>query len=179
METLERMLDRLPKPPLSPVESSSSSSDASSPHPSVLDPALRGDNGTVIRYQPAGATEGRRRPIPRKGHKKSRNGCFNCKRRKVKCPETLPECANCTRNGLVCEYPAPPSKLTISPALQSTPNVFSMSDLRLFQHFLFKAYPPLPIRGEPIWKDVAQFSHSVSRSQLLVFYNITVEMCVL
>lgn len=47
-------------------------------------------------------------------------------------------------------------------ALQSTPTLFSMEDLRFFQHFLFNAYPPLPIGGEMIWRGVAQTSHNVS-----------------
>lgn len=46
-----------------------------------------------------------RRPIPRKGHTKSRRGCFNCKRRKVKCCESHPTCAHCKKAGLLCEYP--------------------------------------------------------------------------
>ncbi|UNI18305.1 hypothetical protein JDV02_004579 [Purpureocillium takamizusanense] len=46
----------------------------------------------------------RRRPIPRKGHTKSRAGCPNCKRRKVKCDEASPECGPCRRLGLICEY---------------------------------------------------------------------------
>src|SRR5262245_23324755 len=49
----------------------------------------------------------RRRPIPRKGHTKSRSGCFNCKRRKVKCKEERPACSSCQRLGLDCSYPSP------------------------------------------------------------------------
>lgn len=112
----------------------------------------------------------RRRPIPRKGHTKSRRGCFNCKRRKVKCQETLPECGNCTRIGLVCEYPDIRSRqsLVVSTApslstttLQSTPTLFTPEDMRFFHHFLVNAYPPLPIRGDDIWRQVAPLSHSV------------------
>ncbi|KAF1949809.1 hypothetical protein CC80DRAFT_428107 [Byssothecium circinans] len=40
---------------------------------------------------------------PRKGHHKSRNGCLGCKRRKVKCDEARPTCANCHRFGLFCQ----------------------------------------------------------------------------
>lgn len=108
----------------------------------------------------------RRRPIPRKGHTKSRNGCYNCKRRKVKCQETLPECGHCARIGLVCEYPPSPQRLqspSPSMALQSTPTTFSMEDLRFFTHFLQVAYPPLPILGDDIWRDVATISHGVRR----------------
>ena len=108
----------------------------------------------------------RRRPIPRKGHTKSRRGCLQCKRRKVKCQETLPECDHCRRIGLKCEYPPGPGsgrELTPSPtrALNGTPTTFSIEDLRFFQHFLLTAYPPLPIQGDAVWRDVAVISHHV------------------
>lgn len=35
---------------------------------------------------------------------RSRNGCTTCKARKVRCDETLPTCANCTRLGSECIY---------------------------------------------------------------------------
>ncbi|KAE8384581.1 hypothetical protein ETB97_006406 [Aspergillus alliaceus] len=41
---------------------------------------------------------------PRRSHKKSRNGCDQCKKRRVKCDEADP-CLNCTRRGLACSYP--------------------------------------------------------------------------
>lgn len=117
----------------------------------------------------------RRRPIPRKGHTKSRRGCFNCKRRKVKCQENLPECSNCTRIGLVCEYPqrrsppsSPPSSQALaastpspSPPPQSTPTVFTPEDMRYFHHFLITAYPALPILADDVWRGVACLSHNV------------------
>ena len=121
-------------------------------------------------------TRMRRKPIPRKGHTKSRRGCYSCKKRKVKCQETLPECENCTRLGLGCVYPKPPasldpssspgpSTLSVSPSLsvplQPTPTTFNMDDFRYFHHFLLTAYPPLPMQGDEIWKDVAAISHSV------------------
>jgi hypothetical protein len=37
-----------------------------------------------------------------------------------------------------------------------------MDDLRFFHHFIFKAYPALPIDGDAIWRDIAQISHDVS-----------------
>jgi hypothetical protein len=129
----------------------------------------------------------RRRPIPRKGHTKSRRGCYNCKRRKVKCQETLPACEHCTRIGLSCRYPPIPTsaesheetgtvttnplKLPITPvsslsspspsaSLNSSPTKFSMDDLRFFAHFLHTAYPPLPLRGDAVWQGVAALSHA-------------------
>ncbi|KAL0935467.1 uncharacterized protein CTRU02_210058 [Colletotrichum truncatum] len=38
----------------------------------------------------------------RRSHTKSRNGCRDCKRRKVKCDEVYPSCFNCTRHGITC-----------------------------------------------------------------------------
>ncbi|KAK3316085.1 hypothetical protein B0H66DRAFT_560330 [Apodospora peruviana] len=111
----------------------------------------------------------RRRPIPRRGHTKSRRGCFSCKARKVKCQENHPKCVNCTRIGLVCEYPEPQQpqslirRVSSSPAatVQSipTPIMFTMDDLRFFHHFVVTAYPPLPIQRADIWADVAALSH--------------------
>ncbi|KAE8335116.1 hypothetical protein BDV24DRAFT_171562 [Aspergillus arachidicola] len=40
---------------------------------------------------------------PRRSHKKSRNGCDQCKSRRVKCDEVDP-CINCTKRGLSCTY---------------------------------------------------------------------------
>ncbi|KAE8375386.1 hypothetical protein BDV26DRAFT_299801 [Aspergillus bertholletiae] len=41
---------------------------------------------------------------PRRSHKKSRNGCDQCKERRVKCDEKHPRCSNCTSRELVCTY---------------------------------------------------------------------------
>lgn len=42
-------------------------------------------------------------------HKKSRNGCTNCKTRKVKCDEARPTCRSCRLRKQTCVYTAPPS----------------------------------------------------------------------
>ncbi|KAI9900690.1 hypothetical protein N3K66_004952 [Trichothecium roseum] len=52
----------------------------------------------------AAAPLARRRPIPRKGHHKSRAGCLVCKRRRVKCDEGRPDCGQCRRLALQCRY---------------------------------------------------------------------------
>ncbi|WYZ37866.1 hypothetical protein EsH8_II_001372 [Colletotrichum jinshuiense] len=63
---------------------------------------------------PPASSATRRRPIPRKGHTKSRKGCHGCKRRKVKCSEARPVCGGCQRMGITCEWPErpPPSAQT-------------------------------------------------------------------
>ncbi|KAF2690795.1 hypothetical protein K458DRAFT_412140 [Lentithecium fluviatile CBS 122367] len=112
-----------------------------------------------------------RKPIPRKGHTKSRRGCYNCKRRRIKCNERHPECNHCIKAGLRCEYPANIIQTTqrspSSPSpqsmvnLRSTPGTFTMSDMRLFHHFLITAYPHLPVGGDKIWITVIpSFAHN-------------------
>ncbi|KAI3143923.1 transcriptional regulator family: Fungal Specific TF [Penicillium roqueforti] len=43
--------------------------------------------------------------MPRRTHKKSRNGCVECKRRHIKCDEKGPICSNCISSERLCEYP--------------------------------------------------------------------------
>ncbi|KAG9250447.1 uncharacterized protein F5Z01DRAFT_629404 [Emericellopsis atlantica] len=105
------------------------------------------------------------RPIPRKGHRKSRAGCFTCKRRKVKCNEAIPECGQCRRLELDCQYESTPrsqpreADWTLGRPLSATPSTFQMQDLRFFQHFLLTAYPTLPPQGDETWQGVGQMSH--------------------
>jgi Fungal Zn(2)-Cys(6) binuclear cluster domain len=111
----------------------------------------------------APAMNTRRRPVPSKGHRKSRKGCFPCKRRKVKCSEQLPVCRDCSRMDLVCEYPAqsfnPPASSLSS--LQMTTKGLKYEDLRFFHHFLAAGLPAQPYGGNEVWVLVAAMSHEV------------------
>ncbi|KAJ5175628.1 uncharacterized protein N7482_001505 [Penicillium canariense] len=40
----------------------------------------------------------------RRPHRKSRHGCMECKRRRVKCDEARPTCSNCAKRHAECEY---------------------------------------------------------------------------
>ncbi|EKJ77315.1 hypothetical protein FPSE_02393 [Fusarium pseudograminearum CS3096] len=40
----------------------------------------------------------------RRGHKKVKTGCTDCRRRRVKCTEEKPKCRACQRRGAQCEY---------------------------------------------------------------------------
>lgn len=40
----------------------------------------------------------------RRSHRKSRFGCGNCKRRRIKCDEGRPSCSNCIRRQVRCEF---------------------------------------------------------------------------
>ncbi|KAJ4169431.1 hypothetical protein NW754_016459 [Fusarium falciforme] len=97
----------------------------------------------VARRQPA-----QKQRLERRGHTKSRRGCYNCKRRRIKCQETRPACGHCTKTGLKCEYPAMP-QITHQPHHQIP--LFSLQDMRFFQHFLTQCYPHHPLKQEEIW----------------------------
>ncbi|KAK7547873.1 hypothetical protein IWX49DRAFT_104875 [Phyllosticta citricarpa] len=61
--------------------------------------------------------------LSRRSHRKSRTGCGNCKTRRIKCDETKPECINCSKHDLRCDYvtgilgqkTAPPAPSTDEP----------------------------------------------------------------
>ncbi|KAH7142695.1 Upc2 protein [Dactylonectria estremocensis] len=42
--------------------------------------------------------------MPRRSHRKSRNGCFECKKRHIRCDETHPECSHLFRDERVCTF---------------------------------------------------------------------------
>ncbi|OHE91005.1 C6 zinc finger protein [Colletotrichum orchidophilum] len=64
------------------------------------------------------------------------------------CEETYPSCGHCVKMGLKCEYPNAP---TIVPQPQNQVPLFSLQDMRFFQHFLLQCYPHHPIGNENIW----------------------------
>lgn len=92
------------------------------------------DSPTGSDYRPGSRPSQPRKPIPRKGHTKSRRGCFNCKRRRIKCNEKHPECNHCVKAGLQCDYPVNIIQLTQrlenpphpqeAVNLRSTPGIF-------------------------------------------------------
>ncbi|KAJ5758324.1 uncharacterized protein N7511_007018 [Penicillium nucicola] len=74
---------------------------------------------------------------PRRAHTKSRQGCDQCKRRRVKCDERGPPCSNCISRELACTYlRAPPRSevhasqtlaVTSGPRIPRVPSVSSAS----------------------------------------------------
>lgn len=113
----------------------------------------------------------KRRPMPRKGHRKSRNGCLTCKKRKVKCDEVSPRCDICARLSLTCVFASDKSTspessyndLGLARSMSTDPSWFNIADTRFLQHFLFAAYPTLPLDGWTVWQGVSQMSYEVSK----------------
>jgi hypothetical protein len=100
--------------------------------------------------------------LERRGHTKSRRGCYNCKRRRIKCQETHPACGHCVKTGLKCEYPSLP-QITHQPHHQIP--LFSLQDMRFFQHFLTKCYPHHPLKQESVWThEIPCIAHNVCGS---------------
>ncbi|EAQ83958.1 hypothetical protein CHGG_10362 [Chaetomium globosum CBS 148.51] len=77
-----------------------------------LSPASARQRGCGTGRDSSGSHEDRpvsKQRLERRGHTKSRRGCFNCKRRRIKCQETKPACGHCVKQGLKCEYPTLPT----------------------------------------------------------------------
>ncbi|KAH7020649.1 C6 zinc finger protein [Macrophomina phaseolina] len=66
----------------------------------------------------------------RRSHRKSRLGCQNCKRRRIKCDEKRPECTNCLRHAIHCDF-APAAAASSRSAASSPANHLSPHDALL------------------------------------------------
>ncbi|PHH75862.1 hypothetical protein CDD82_4236 [Ophiocordyceps australis] len=100
----------------------------------------------------------RKRKWERRGHTKSRRGCLDCKRRRIKCQETRPECGHCLKIGLDCQYP---SEAQLMRQPQHRVPVFSFEDMRFFHYFLTKGYPHHPLKQQDIWThEIPSIAHN-------------------
>ncbi|CCX05264.1 Similar to Sterol uptake control protein 2; acc. no. Q12151 [Pyronema omphalodes CBS 100304] len=50
---------------------------------------------------------------PRRSHKKSRDGCLKCKKRRIKCDEVHPRCGNCIKHAIECDFSLPPEERAV------------------------------------------------------------------
>lgn len=115
-----------------------------------------------------GARSAVSRASGRRGHFKSRTGCYNCKRRRVKCNELWPQCSQCRRLVLDCVYP--PSRTaaaTAGQSLRANPSTLGLEDLKFYHQFMVTAFPPVPIDGEKSWQECTAMSHQVRLSPSL------------
>ena len=67
----------------------------------------------------------------RRRHRKSRNGCLECKRRHIKCDEKRPACGNCIVSERTCSFPpsATPGAANSSSLARSDPPLASSTSL--------------------------------------------------
>ena len=73
-----------------------------------------------------------------RAHKKSRQGCGNCKLRKVKCDEGKPRCKKCAAFGVVCNYDGRNAVLQLS-----SDRAFNLDILETFPHPLNRTIPSI------------------------------------
>lgn len=59
---------------------------------------------------------------PRKSHHKSRSGCGNCKRRRIKCDENKPACSKCVHHAIECDFLSTPATSSASPSSAPSPS---------------------------------------------------------
>ncbi|KAF5665377.1 sterol uptake control 2 [Fusarium heterosporum] len=66
----------------------------------------------------------------RRAHRKSRNGCLECKRRHIKCDEHRPNCSNCVTSERTCSFPTPSKPAASDSSLHGPPKNKSQSRLQ-------------------------------------------------
>ncbi|ETS81862.1 hypothetical protein PFICI_06864 [Pestalotiopsis fici W106-1] len=83
--------------------------------------------------------------LSRRSHAKSRLGCKTCKSRKVKCDEQKPECRNCVRHNVPCDFLESCAKVSaLSPAPSNgLGGNLNMADLELLHHYSTYTYVTL------------------------------------
>ncbi|KAE8150975.1 hypothetical protein BDV25DRAFT_153477 [Aspergillus avenaceus] len=97
----------------------------------------------------------------RRPHRKTRTGCFSCKKRRIKCDEQKPSCLNCLRRGYNCEYLSRPldsdnqdDAVTHTPSPGNDLPELPMTELRLLHHFTTSTYATMSSREniKTIWR---------------------------
>jgi len=120
-----------------------------------------------------GITMDNERPYhSKRPHRKSRRGCTNCKRRKVKCDEARPQCKACTLRKEACGYPSrtsdalalvaspPPSRSSVASSVSDgdaaalivdeplyTPSGTDATDMKLLWFFTTKGYDAFSVEA--------------------------------
>ncbi|KAI0426979.1 hypothetical protein F5Y09DRAFT_45814 [Xylaria sp. FL1042] len=101
--------------------------DSNLPSLSINDMDLLPPESSSAAVTPGNTTEDstaqtQRRYLSKRPHRKSRAGCKQCKKRKVKCDEAKPACKACTLRKEQCVYPNTPAPSAPNRASTSTSN---------------------------------------------------------
>lgn len=123
------------------------------------------------------ASSGSEAPVkPRRSHRKSRNGCAECRRRHIRCDKNHPVCINCSTGDRTCVFPAAaqPSDKVVA-AIANGVGVVGGADPQV-------ATPatsdngPIPIRLEPDAGAHGGEPNIFSAIDLIVFYHAQTAM---
>ena len=103
----------------------------------------------------------------------------------LQCPENHPDCTQCTKRGLTCEWPEIQIEQTGNdgkriaraiPRQVDSPNTFSMEDFRLFNHFVKECHPSHPLGNEERWThDIPSIAHNVRH--FIITLDTTPNIC--
>ncbi|PKY02163.1 putative Zn(II)2Cys6 transcription factor [Aspergillus campestris IBT 28561] len=105
----------------------------------------------------------------RRTHRKSRLGCGNCKKRRVKCDEKQPVCNNCLVHSINCDFQNSSSR---SPSAGSTP-----PQRYQFRQSKYQTLASSPSQEEGNYRSVAAFAwkpgEGISLADLHLFHHFT------
>ncbi|KAG4419972.1 hypothetical protein IFR04_006912 [Cadophora malorum] len=76
----------------------------------------------------------RKKTHTRRPHRKTKTGCLTCKKRKIKCDETRPECGNCIKHTLECVYALSKVQVT-STSLSDGAHDLNLVDLEFLHNY--------------------------------------------
>ncbi|KAF1963778.1 hypothetical protein CC80DRAFT_433633 [Byssothecium circinans] len=115
----------------------------------------------------------------RRAHRKSRYGCKNCKKRRIKCDERKPECSNCRSRQVRCDYLSETSPISSqtsgfenTPSPTALPTAVNMSHAELMYHWTTSTSFTISSRnvGGTHWcRDVTEMALSHSHVLHLIF----------
>ncbi|KAL1957505.1 hypothetical protein VTO42DRAFT_5968 [Malbranchea cinnamomea] len=106
---------------------------------------------------------------PRRSHTKSRKGCKTCKRRHIRCDETMPQCRNCTKHNCRCDYmdlvaAHDPASTPRNPDLLMSPEI--EVELDTWQKTGNPPFPELQLSSRTYW-------YRFSRTDLRLIHHIS------
>ncbi|KAJ5209474.1 hypothetical protein N7449_003853 [Penicillium cf. viridicatum] len=114
-------------------------------------------------------------PPGRRSHRKSRSGCLQCKRRKVKCDERQPHCRNCEKHGVICSF-ASPSNMLSTPQTDSAESPVSLSGPESTGSGTFRAPQQIP-QALPSLSSLGPFPSTLAVFDLELLHHWTTSTC--
>lgn len=85
----------------------------------------------------------------RRSHRKSRNGCIECKRRHMRCDEARPACNNCSMAERACVYPTQQDHSLQRQQQQQQQQPRQHRQQQYQQQYLYPQQPPQPQQQQP------------------------------
>ncbi|CAI7656427.1 unnamed protein product [Penicillium glandicola] len=114
-------------------------------------------------------------PPGRRSHRKSRSGCLQCKKRKVKCDENQPNCRNCEKHGVLCSFANPPALLS-TPQSDLVESPVSLSGPESTGSGIFQVPAQVP-QALPSLSSLGPFPSTLAVFDLELLHHWTTSTC--